>query len=611
MMQPAQPSRLRRLWRWYVLSGGIAVLLIAVWSIRRDTATPPLYPFVEGPMDEVTRLGLVSGLRQSSVGTISVLVVYAQFQDEASHGEQIPADAARLFDPNLPGSFTHYYDEMSFGRLRVHGTILPKRYTSDLPSSAYLAPSSTERGKFGDFAFDILSKVDADVDLGQFDNDGPDGIPNSGDDDRIVDYVFLIVRSVPPRFLFGRADGIAGLGRNLRSSDASARGKPICILRKRYYGSILSQRPFAQTVGIMAHEFGHALGLPDLYDVSFQRQPDQDPAEDSAGIGRWGLMGRGAFGWKADGSGGPSPICAWTREQLGWVGPENRRLREVSLPASLPQLADVQDGGELIKIYLEPESPEVLPEEREYLLVEARSRTASFYNRQLPAEGALLWHVRPAAMDNLDEDYKLVDLVCADGRFADAGYPMGRVPDERHGGDNLDFWDRDGAYAAAHAGNLGDASDVFDGVGYSLYKHLPWRSPGSSWSTLDVHIERRGGALTVLLSDPSGVATAVVETAAIGAPGSARLLANYPNPFNPDTTIPYVLPAAAHVRLVIYNSVGQAIRVLTDDQRPSGRHEPVWDSRDDAGTPAASGVYHCRLEVDGVPVQIQRMTLLR
>ena len=610
-MMTSRPPR-KRYRRWLVLAVGLAIVggLLAYLLLERKQLLAP-YGFVEGPMEDVSRLGLISALRQPSTGTLNVLVIYAQFRDEAGQGERIPSAADRIFDPSLPGSFTHYYDEMSFGQLRVEGTVLPRRYTSDLPASAYLSASPTERGRYGDFAVDILKKVDADVDFGQFDNDGADGLPNSGDDDRAVDYVFLILRSVPRGFLLDRANGIAGIGRDLlRTDDPSVNGRSIAVLRKRYHGAILEEHSFAQTVGIMIHEFGHGLGLPDLYDVSYQEDPDQGPAAEGGGIGRWGLMGHGALGWRPDGSGGPSPMCAWSREQLGWVGRDNSLLREVPLPTPELQLTDLQDGGEMIKVYLEQESPDVLPEEREYLLLERLSRESSFYSRQLPADGVLVWHVRPAAMDNMDEHYKLVDLVCADGCFADAGYPVGRVPDEVNCGDNLDFYSKDAAYVAAHAGNLGDATDMFDGNRFGLFTA---RAPswGSAGRDVTVRIENKAGHLMASLRDPASAATAVVAHPDDARPGPARLLPNYPNPFNPRTTIPYVLPAFADVQLVIYNSLGQVVRTFAEEQQLPGEHEIVWDSRDEAGVQVASGVYHCRLEVAGEHVQVRRMSLVR
>ena len=71
---------------------------------------------------------------------------------------------------------------------------------------------------------------------------------------------------------------------------------------------------------------------------------------------------------------------------------------------------------------------------------------------------------------------------------------------------------------------------------------------------------------------------------------------NYPNPFNPETTIKYALPEAVDVRLDIYNSVGQRVRTLVDAWKTAGSHAAVWDGRDDSGASLASGVYIYRLE---------------
>jgi hypothetical protein len=60
-------------------------------------------------------------------------------------------------------------------------------------------------------------------------------------------------------------------------------------------------------------------------------------------------------------------------------------------------------------------------------------------------------------------------------------------------------------------------------------------------------------------------------------PTTYGLSQNYPNPFNPETTIRYQIPAAGHVRMVIYNMMGQAARHLVDGNRPAGVHQAVWN----------------------------------
>ena len=391
-----------------------------------------------------------------TTGTLNALVIFAKFQGEAPGSERAPSWAADLFNRRLPGSFTHFYDEMSRGQLRVDGQVLPRRYSSLQPAAAYLAPEAGLRGRFGQFNLEILEQADADVDMGRFDNDGADGLPNSGDDDGYVDVVFINLLTVPENFFVSRATGFASLGldTDFISDDPAAGGGWIRIPSRftGFGGTTQRGHVFSITAATMCHEFGHILGLPDLFDqTSIFRGSDLDPAEDSAGIGKWGLMGLGTLGWgEVD---GPNPFSAWSLEQLGWIGVGNENLIEVKQSYIGAVLEDIDSGGKVYKIPVGAE---------EYFLLENRQNSSSFYNRNIPAGGLLVWHVDEGA-DNDEERHKQVDLVCADGLFADRGYPGAR-PDPVRGGDNLDFWSRDEAYAATHNGNQGDAGDPFDGV---------------------------------------------------------------------------------------------------------------------------------------------------
>jgi len=86
---------------------------------------------------------------------------------------------------------------------------------------------------------------------------------------------------------------------------------------------------------------------------------------------------------------------------------------------------------------------------------------------------------------------------------------------------------------------------------------------------------------------------------------------NYPNPFNPKTNIVYDLPEPARVDLRVYDVAGRLVRVILDDAATeAGPHTAVWDGRDDRGARLASGVYLCRLEIDG-EVLTKRMVLLK
>jgi len=75
---------------------------------------------------------------------------------------------------------------------------------------------------------------------------------------------------------------------------------------------------------------------------------------------------------------------------------------------------------------------------------------------------------------------------------------------------------------------------------------------------------------------------------------------NYPNPFNPATTIAFSLRARGHVRIAVYDVAGRLVRVLLDDVRDAGDYADVrWDGINRDGVPVATGVYFCRLQTNG------------
>ena len=74
---------------------------------------------------------------------------------------------------------------------------------------------------------------------------------------------------------------------------------------------------------------------------------------------------------------------------------------------------------------------------------------------------------------------------------------------------------------------------------------------------------------------------------------------NYPNPFNPVTRIPYVLPEKNTIFLAIYDVLGREINVLDEGEKFAGEYEVYWDGKDHRGRPVANGIYFCRLIVGG------------
>ncbi len=120
-------------------------------------------------------------------------------------------------------------------------------------------------------------------------------------------------------------------------------------------------------------------------------------------------------------------------------------------------------------------------------------------------------------------------------------------------------------------------------------------------------LEIRGGAVQTV----AGVfALAEQQLSVRLVPELFALNLNFPNPFNPETTIAYDLPERTPVRLEIYDVLGQRVRVLMDEVQTAGRYAVRWDGRNALGRGVGSGVYFYRLQAGGFS-QVRRMLLLK
>ena len=93
-------------------------------------------------------------------------------------------------------------------------------------------------------------------------------------------------------------------------------------------------------------------------------------------------------------------------------------------------------------------------------------------------------------------------------------------------------------------------------------------------------------------------------------PAVTELKGNFPNPFNPQTTIRFSLKDAGHVKLNIYNMKGQLVKSLVNAPLSSGNHQMVWNGRDDKGNPVSSGIYLYRMS-SGTYQATQKMMLMK
>jgi hypothetical protein len=95
-----------------------------------------------------------------------------------------------------------------------------------------------------------------------------------------------------------------------------------------------------------------------------------------------------------------------------------------------------------------------------------------------------------------------------------------------------------------------------------------------------------------------------------GLPETFELRQNYPNPFNPMTTIEYSIPIKSHVRIAIYNILGQNIRMLVDETQPAGNYRIDWDGKAEDGKSVSSGIYFYRF-LAGDYIQTKKLVLLK
>ena len=159
---------------------------------------------------------------------------------------------------------------------------------------------------------------------------------------------------------------------------------------------------------------------------------------------------------------------------------------------------------------------------------------------------------------------------------------------------------------------------MVDGVATDVQDRTGELAPGEPGQSIDAIVgfgQDGAGELYIIDRQGSqGEIYKIVPRAPVGVPVSAPLRLNlgpnYPNPFNPATTIPFALEAEAVVRLEVFAADGRLIRTLVSERLRGGDHRAVWDGRDHAGQAVASGTYFYRLATDSGE-QVGRMVMLK
>jgi hypothetical protein len=114
--------------------------------------------------------------------------------------------------------------------------------------------------------------------------------------------------------------------------------------------------------------------------------------------------------------------------------------------------------------------------------------------------------------------------------------------------------------------------------------------------------------------DGSQLSNAVVALGSLSVestPTEFALLQNFPNPFNPETTIKYNVAEGGSVSLRIYNVVGQVVRTLVAEQQSAGRYTIRWNGTDDRGVSVSSGIYFYQITAGREFQDVKKLMLLK
>jgi immune inhibitor A len=420
-------------------------------------------------------------------------------------------------------SLKDYYEEVSYGAFSVTpGTAGVTGWYNAANAHDYYGQNDASGydSHPAELVIETVSAADAAIDFSEYDADG----------DCYVDAVVIVHQGSGEEAggptgdiwshqwdlfsaeYFGDGTGV------YTTNDVAACGnikiKDYVIQPETLYGDI-------QTVGVFAHEYGHVLGLPDLYDIDYS----------SNGIGNWGLMSGGAWGSVLRPGDSPVHLSAWSKYMLGWIDPVTVTTR----------LADETIGPASAYDDVYQFFPDNDITSQEYYLIENRQRTG--FDAGLPGTGLAIWHIdeNKASSSNHDNSYECAEpsdctnthyrvaLVQADGYWdLETGYNRGDTGDLYPGASgNTDFTSTSGPGSLLYDGakshvDITDITETGTTITASLaltYAITPSATSGGtitpgSKTTLDL-----GGEMTFAIAPQAGyqISQVYIDGASVGA----------------------------------------------------------------------------------------------
>ncbi|MGB7062052.1 MAG: M6 family metalloprotease domain-containing protein [Candidatus Zixiibacteriota bacterium] len=487
------------------------------------------------------------------VGNFNVLVLLVDFSDNPS-GVNVSFFDTLMFE-NQFGCVRHYYQQVSYGTLDIVTVNLPSvtGWQTAPQTYAYYVDGQYGLGAYPTncqkLVEDLVDLTDPLVDFSQYDNDS----------DGYVD-ALVVVHTGSGAELTGDTNDVWSHKWGVTWSWSSSNLKDGVQVWDYSMQPEYWLNPYDMTCGVYCHELGHVFGLPDLYDTDYT----------SYGVGDWSLMAGGSWnGWLGD---SPAHPDAWCMTRLGYV-----TASVVASNTTGAQVPAIENSPTAYKLWTSGSPAD------EYFLVSNRQRTG--YDSALPYDGLLIWHV-----DESISDYGANDDEWYPGHTAYGHY---KVALEQSDG----LWQLE---KTVPFGFVTYSNDPFPGSldrrtfdDSSLPNSKSYADVGTHVSV--VNVSNSGDTMTCdFYVSPAGVEDGLTENL----PPDYMLGQNYPNPFNPSTEIVYFVRREGHVKLEIFNLLGQKLHTLVNEEKKPGTYRATWDGTNDLGGSVSTGVYLYRLEAD-------------
>lgn len=304
---------------------------------------------------------------QGHIGNYNVLFIVIEFTDQA-HSYSAASFDNMAFNGWPTGTMDDYYTEVSYGNLTLSGQVLGWHIASN--TRTYYGNGQYGWGSYPQNAARLVEEAVDSVeahgcDFSQYDNDG-DGMAES----------IIIVHSgegaetsVDANDIQSHVSRITSLGGTARVYDG------VTIDRYACCPELQSTSPLAHiNIGVFCHEYGHVLGLPDLYDVS-----RWCTSINSWGVGAFALMCYGGWGGDVMSPESPVHMCSWSKTRMGWLTPT-----VLTGTTSGVTLSAVETNAQAFKLGMDSR-------ETEYFMIEYRD--SSGFDESLVKKGLLIFHV--------------------------------------------------------------------------------------------------------------------------------------------------------------------------------------------------------------------------